>query len=150
MMPKRAIMGLALLCAGFSGAAAAAPTCNNPEILHLVSLRAGNSSAAVERRDNVSLDRTACYRLIIQGGSRILAVRLFSDNDAGSLQIYSPDWSAKRLHGGWTFTGPALPGASAADHAKKWQGPAPVGNILIVVDMSAGTGRQYRLRVEAQ
>ena len=144
------INGLAAFCAaGFSGAAAGAPTCNNPEILHFVGLRGGSSSAVLERRDSVSTDRTACYRLNIFGGSRTLTARLFSDDSAGFLRLYSPDWNAKRVDGSWVFTGPTLPGAGVGDHATKWKGPAPVGNVLIVVDMS-GAGRQYRLRVEAQ
>jgi hypothetical protein len=144
------IMGLAAFCAaGVSGAATAAPTCNNPEILHLLGLRHGDSSAVVERRDSVSTDRTACYQLNIQGGSRILTVRLFSDDAAAYLRLYAPNWTSKRVGDGWTFHGPTLPGAGAGDHATKWKGPAPLGNVLIVVDM-AGTGRQYRLRVEAQ
>jgi hypothetical protein len=53
------------------------------------------------------------------------------------------------VDGGWAFAGPVLPGAGKGDHATKWKGPAPVGNVLIVVDMT-GAGRQYRLRVEAQ
>ena len=150
MTPTWWTNGLAAVCAaGFSGAAAGAPTCNNPETLHLLGLRSGDSSAVVERRNNVSTDRTACYRLNIFGGSRTLTVRLFSDAGAGFLQLYSPDWTAKRVDNAWSFTGPTLPGAGAGDHATKWKGPAPVGNILIVVDMS-GAGRQYRLRVEAQ
>ena len=150
MTPKQWINGLAAFCAaGISGAAAAAPTCNNPEILHLVSLRGGSSSAVVERRDSVSTDKAACYQLNIQGGARTLTVRLFSDDTAGFLQLYAPDWTSKRVDGTWAFTGPTLPGAGAADHATKWKGPAPVGNVLIVVDMS-GTKRQYRLHVEAQ
>jgi hypothetical protein len=144
------IIRLAAACAaGFSGAAAGAPTCNNPETLHLLGLRAGGSSAVVERRDSVSVDRMACYRLNIRGGSRTLTLRLFSDDTAGFLQLYSPDWTVQRVDGAWAFTGPTLPGAGKGDHATKWKGPAPLGNILIVVDMS-GTGRQYRLRVEAQ
>ena len=150
MTPNWRIIGLAAVCAaGFSGAAAGAPTCNNPKILHLVGLRSGGSSAVVERRDSVSTDRTACYRLNIRGGSRTLTVRLFSDDTAGFLRLYSPDWTAKRVDGSWAFTVPSLPGAGEGDHATKWKGPAPVGNVLIVVDMS-GAGRQYRLRVEAQ
>ena len=150
MTPKSWIIGLAAVCAaGFSGAAAAAPTCSNPEILHLVGLRSGGSSVVVERRDSVSSDKTACYRLNIRGGSRILTVRLFSDDTAGFLLLYSPDWTAKRVGGTWAFTGPTLPGAGVGDHAVTWKGPAPVGNVLIVVDMSGAT-RQYRLRVEAQ
>jgi hypothetical protein len=150
MIPKWWIIGLAACCAaGVSGGAAAAPTCNNPETLHFPGLRSGGSSAVVERRDNVSTDRTACYRFNIHGGSRILTVRLFSDDSAGFLQLYSPDWTAKRVDGGWVFAGPVLPGAGKGDHATKWKGPAPVGNVLVVVDMS-GAGRQYRLRVEAQ
>ena len=150
MSPNCWIIRLAAVCAaGFSAAAAAAPTCNNPEYLHLVSLRDGGSSAVVERRDNVTTDRFACYQLNIRGGSRTLTVRLFSDDSAGFLQLYSPDWTAKRVDGAWAFTGPSLPGAGVGNHAAKWKGPAPVGNVLIVVDMS-GAGRQYRLRVEAQ
>jgi hypothetical protein len=150
MTPKSWIIGLAAVyVAGFSGAATGAPTCNNPEIFHLVGLRPGGSSAVVERRDNVSLDKTACYQLNIRGGSRTLTVRLFSDDTAGFLLLYSPDWTAKRVDGSWAFTGPTLPGAGVGDHATKWKGPAPVGNVLIVVDMS-GARRQYRLRVEAQ
>ena len=150
MTPNGWIMGLAAFCAaGFSGAAAAAPTCNNPEILHLVGLRGGSSSAVVERRASVSTDKTACYQLNIRGGARTLTVHLFSDDTAGFLRLYSPDWTAKRVDGSWAFTGPVLPGAGEGDHATKWKGPAPVGNVLIVVDMS-GAGRQYRLRVEAQ
>ena len=150
MAPKSWIIGLAALCAsGLSGAAAGAPTCNNPEVLHFGSLRSGNSSAVVERQDHVSTDRTACYRFTILDGSRTLTVRLFSDDTAGFLQIYSPDWDAKRVGGSWVFTGPALPGAGAGDHATKWKGPAPLGNVLVVVEMK-GAGRQYRLRVEAQ
>jgi hypothetical protein len=144
------IIGLAGCCAtGLSGGAAAAPTCNNPEILHFVGLRDGGSSAVVERRDSVSTDRTACYRLNIRGGSRTLSVRLFSNDTAGFLLLYSPDWTETRVDGSRAFTGPVLPGAGEGDHATKWKGPAPVGNVLIVVDMS-GAGRQYRLRVEAQ
>jgi hypothetical protein len=151
MIPKLWFIGLAACCAaGFSGGAAAAPTCNNPETLHFPGLRSGGSSAVVERRDNVSTDRTACYRFNIHGGSRTLTVRLFSDDSAGFLQLYSPNWTATRGDGSWTFTGTSLPGAGEGDHATKWKGPAPVGNVLIVVDMSRGTGRQYRLRVEAQ
>jgi hypothetical protein len=150
MTAKSWIIGVAAVCAaGFSGAAAGAPTCNNPEILHLSGLRSGGSSAVVERRDRVSTERTACYQLNIRGGSRTLTVRLFSDNTAGFLLLYSPDWNAKRVDGSWAFTGPTLPGAGEGDHATKWKGPAPEGNVLIVVDMS-GAGRQYRLRVEAQ
>jgi hypothetical protein len=150
MISRWQIIGLAAVCAaGVSGAAAAAPTCNNPAILHLVGLRNGGSSAVVERRDSVSTDRFACYRLNIRGGSRTLTVRLFSDDTAGFLRLYAPDWTAKRVDGSWAFTGPALPGAGDGDHATRWKGPAPVGNVLIVVDMS-GVGRQYRLRVEAQ
>ena len=150
MTSKRWIMALAAFCAaGFSGAAAAAPTCNNPEILHLVGLRHAGSSVVVERVDNVSTDRTACYQLNIRGGARTLTVRLFRDDTAGFLQLYSPDWTSKRVDGSWAFTGPALPGAGAGDHATKWKGPAPLGNVLIVVDMS-GPGRHYRLRIEAQ
>jgi hypothetical protein len=150
MTAKWRMMGLAALCiAGVSGAAAGAPTCNSPEILHLAGLRSGGSSAVLERRDSVSTDRTACYRLNILSGSRILTVRLFSDNSAGFLQLYSPDWDAKRVGNAWVFTGPSLPGAGEADHATKWKGKAPVGNVLIVVGMR-GVGRQYRLRVEAQ
>jgi hypothetical protein len=78
-----------------------------------------------------------------------LTVRLFSDDTAGLLQLYSPNWTAKRGDGTWAFRGPTLPGAGESDHVTKWKGPAPLGNVLIVVDMS-GTGRQYRLRVEAQ
>ncbi len=144
------IMALAAVCAaGISGVAAAAPNCNNPAYLHFVGLRPIGSSAVLERRDSVSTDRMACYRLNIRGGSRTLTVRLFSNDAAGFLQLYSPDWTAKRADGSWTFTGPTLPGAGPGDHATKWKGPAPVGNVLIVVDMS-GAGRQYRLRVEAQ
>jgi hypothetical protein len=150
MTPKWRIIGLAAVCAaGFSGGAAAAPTCNNPELLHLVGLRDGGSSAVVERRSNVTTDRTACYQLNIRGGSRTLTVHLFSDNPAGFLRLYSPDWTSKREGDSWAFTGPVLPGAGEADHATKWKGPAPVGNVLIVVSMN-GAGRQYRLRVEAQ
>jgi hypothetical protein len=150
MTPTWRMIGLAVGCAAvFSGAAAAAPTCNNPEMLHLVGLRDGGSSAVVERRGDVSTDRTACYQLNIRAGSRTLTVQLFSDDNAGFLQLYSPSWDAKRVDGGWTFTGPALPGAADRDHAKKWKGPAPVGNTLIVVSMN-GRSRQYRLRVEAQ
>jgi len=149
MAPKWWMSGLAAFCAaGLSGAAAAAPTCNNPEMLHFVGLRQGGSSAVLERRASVSSDRAACYRLNIHGG-RTLTVRLFSDDTAGFLLLYSPDWTAKRVDGSWAFTGPTLPGAGAGDHATKWKGPAPVGNVLIVVDMS-GARRQYRLRVEAQ
>ena len=149
MTPNRWIVGLAAFCAaGFSGAAAAAPTCNNPEILHFVGLRGGSSSAVLERRASVSTDKTACYQFNIRSG-RILTVRLFSDDAAGFLLLYSPDWTAKRVDGSWAFTGPVLPGAGEGDHATKWKGPAPVGNVLIVVDMSRA-GRQYRLRVEAQ
>ena len=144
------IIRLAAICAaGFSGAAAAAPTCNNPEILHFVGLRAGGSSAVVERRDSVSTDKTACYQLNIRGGSRTLSVWLFSDDHAGFLRLYSPDWTSKRVDGAWAFTGPTLPGAGVGDHATHWKGPAPLGNVLIVVDMN-GTRRQYRLRVEVQ
>jgi hypothetical protein len=150
MIPKSWIIGLAACCAaGVSQGAAAAPTCNNPEILHFPSLRHGGSSAVVERRDSVSTDRTACYRLNIHGGSRTLTVRLFSDDAAGFLQLYSPNWTEMRVDGSRAFTGPVLPGAGEGDHATRWKGPAPVGNVLIVVDMS-GVGRQYRLRVEAQ
>ena len=150
MTPKRWIMALAAFCAaGFSGAAAAAPTCNNPEILHLVGLRHGGSSAVVERLGSVSTDRVACYQLNIRGVATTLTVRLFSKDTAGFLQLYSPTWNSKRVDGSWSFTGPALPGAGEADHATKWKGPAPVGNVLIVVNMS-GASRQYRLRVEAQ
>ena len=150
MTLKLWIIGLAAVCAaGFSGVAVGAPTCSNPEVLHLVGLRSGGSSVVVERRDNVSSDRTACYRFNIRGGSRTLTVQLFSDDTAGFLLLYSPDWTAKRVDGSWAFTGPTLPGAGVGDHATKWKGPAPVGNVLIVVDMS-GAGRQYRLRMEAQ
>ncbi len=149
MTAKWWIIKLASVGACFSGAAAAAPTCNNPETLHLVGLRSGGSSAVVERRDNVSTDKTACYKLNIRGGSRTLTVRLFSDDKAGFLQLYSPDWTATRADGNWAFRGPTLPGAGVGDHVTTWKGPAPLGNVLIVVDMS-GTGRQYRLRVEAQ
>ena len=151
MTPKWWIIQLAALCAvGYSGAAAGAPTCNNPEILHLAGLRHGLSSAVLERRDSVSLDRTACYKLNVHGGSRTLSVRLFSDNTASFLLLFSPNWNGKRGDGSWAFTGATLPGAGEGDHTTKWKGPAPVGNVLIVVDMSGGTGRQYRLRVEAQ
>ena len=151
MIAKSWIIVLAVVCfAGFSGTAAGAPTCNNPEMLHLVGLRHSVSSAVVERPGSVSTDRTACYQLNIRGGSRTLTVRLFSDDSAGFLQLYSPNWTATRGDGSWTFTGTSLPGAGEGDHATKWKGPAPVGNVLIVVDMSRGTGRQYRLRVEAQ
>ena len=151
MAPKMWIIGLATLCAAsISGAAARASTCNNPEMLHFRGLRHGLSSAVLERRGSVSSDRTACYQLNIQGGSRIMTVRLFSDNAAGFLLLFSPNWDAKRGDGSWAFTGPTLPGAGKGDHATKWKGPAPVGNVLIVIDMSGGTGRQYRLRVEAQ
>jgi hypothetical protein len=150
MTQKRRVIGFAALCAaGVSGTAAAAPTCNNPEILHLVGVRPAGSSAVVERRDSVSTDKTACYQLNIHGGSRTLTVRLFSKNTAGSLLLYAPDWTSKRVDGAWAFTGPTLPGAGAGDHATKWKGPAPLGNVLIVVDMN-GARRQYRLRVEAQ
>ena len=150
MASRWSIMGLAAACAaGMTGAASAAPTCNSPAILHLAGLRGGGSSAVVERVDSVSTDRTACYRLNIMGGSRIMTVRLFSDDRAGFLRLYSPSWDARRVGDGWVFTGPSLPGAGAADHAKVWKGPVPVGNVLIVVGMG-GTGRQYRLRVEAQ
>jgi hypothetical protein len=149
MAPKWLIIRLAVVClTGFSGAAAGAPTCNNPEILQLVGLRSGGSSAVLERRDSVSTDRTACYQLDIRS-SRTLTVRLFSDDSAGSLLLYGPDWNAKRVGSAWAFTGPTLPGAGKGDHATKWKGPAPLGNVLIVVDMN-GAGRQYRLRVEAQ
>ena len=144
------IIGLAALwAAGFSGAAAAAATCNNPEILHIVGLRPVGSSAALERRGSVGTDRLACYQFNIRGGSRTLAVRLFSNDTAGFLRLYSPDWTTKRVDGSFVFTGPTLPGAGENDHATRWKGPAPVGNVLAVVDMS-GPGRQYRLRVEAQ
>jgi hypothetical protein len=150
MTRNRWIMALAAFCAaGFSGAAAAAPTCNNPEMLHFVGLRRGGSSAVLERRASVSSDKTACYRLNIPGVALTLTVRLFSEDSSGFLQLYSPTWTAKRVDGSWSFTGPTLPGAGAGDHATKWKGPTPVGNVLIVVDMS-GAGRQYRLRVEAQ
>jgi hypothetical protein len=76
-------------------------------------------------------------------------VQLFSDDPTGFLQLYSPDWTARRGDGSWAFSGPALPGAADSDHAKMWKGPAPVGNVLIVVDLN-GAGRQYRLRVAAQ
>ena len=151
MTPKWWIIRLAALCAaGFSGAAAGAPTCNNPEILHFVGLLHGLSSAVLERRGSVSSDKTACYQINIRGGSRILTVRLFSDDTAGFLLLFPSDWTGKRRDGSWAFTGPTLPGAGEGDHAMKWKGPAPAGNLLIVVDMSGGTGRQYRLRVEAQ
>jgi len=150
MTPRMWIMGLVAFCAaGFAGAAAAAPTCNNPEILHLVGLRAGGSSAVVERLGSVSTDRTACYQLNIQGGSRTLTVHLFSNDAAGFLLLYAPNWTSKRVDGAWAFTGTSLPGAGEGDHATKWKGPAPLGNVLIVVNMS-GKGRRYRLRVEAQ
>ena len=150
MLSKWRIIGMAAVwAAGLSGAAAGAPTCNNPEILHLVGLRHGGSSAVVERRSSVTLDKTACYQLNIRGGSRTLTVRLFSDDTGGFLLLYAPNWTAKRVDDSWAFAGPALPGAGPGDHATVWKGPAPVGNVLIVVDMS-GTGRQYRLRVEAQ
>jgi hypothetical protein len=150
MTSKRWIMALAAFCAaGFSGAAAAAPTCNNPEFLHLIGLRHGGSSAVVERLGSVSTDKAACYQLNIRGVATTLTVRLFSADTAGFLQLYSPTWTSKRVDGSWAFTGPTLPGAGQADHARKWKGPAPVGNVLIVVGMS-GAGRQYKLRVEAQ
>jgi hypothetical protein len=145
------IVGLAALCAtGFSGAATAAPTCNTPELLHLVGLRHTLGGAVLERRGSIGTDRTACYRLNIHGGSRTLAVQLFSDDPAGFLLLYSPNWTATRGNGSWTFTGPSLPGAGKGDHATKWKGPAPLGNVLVVVDLSGGTGRQYRLRVDVQ
>jgi hypothetical protein len=150
MAPRWWMIGLAAFCAaGVSGAAAAAPTCNNPEMLHFLGLRHGGSSAVLERRASVSSDKTACYRLNIPGVATTLTVRLFSDDAAGFLQLYSPTWNAKRVDGSWSFTGPTLPGAAEADHATKWKGPVPVGNVLIVVDMSRA-GRQFRLRVEAQ
>ena len=144
------ILGLAAICAAAgAGTAAAAPTCNNPEILHLVSLRGGESSAVLEQRGAVSTDRTACYQINIQDGSRTLTVHLFSEDPASFLQLYAPTWNSNRASGAWVFTGPHLPGAGPADHAKVWKGAAPLGNILIVVDM-AGTARQYRVRIEAQ
>jgi len=150
MTPTGRMIGLAAFCAaGFSGAAAAAPTCNNPETFHLVGLSHGGSSAVVERQDSVSTDKTACYQLNIHGGSRTLTVQLFSHDTAGFLRLYSPDWTARRAGAGWAFTGRTLPGAGAGDHATTWKGPAPLGNVLIVVDMS-GAARQYRLRVEVQ
>ena len=112
-------------------------------------LRSGGSSAVVERRESVSTDRTACYQLNIRGGSPTLTVHLFSDDTAGFLQLYSPNWAAKRGDGTWAFTGPVLPGAGKVNHVTTWKGPAPLGNVLIVVDMN-GIGRQYRLCVEAQ
>ena len=151
MTPKWWITGLAAIyVAGFSGAAEGAPTCNNPEILHLVGLRHGLSSAVVERPDSVSSDKTACYQLNISSGSRTLTMRLFSDAAAGFLLLYSANWNAKRGVDSWAFTGPSLAGAGEGDHATRWKGLAPLGNVLIVVDMSGSSGRQYRLRVEAQ
>ncbi len=149
MTSKRRIIGLAVVCvAGLARGALAAPTCNNPAVLHLVSVQRSASSVVVERRDSVSVDRMACYQLNIRGGSRTLSVHLFSNDSAGFLRLYTPDWTTRRVGGSFVFTGANFPGAAEADHATKWKGPAPVGNILIVVDMS-GAGRQYRLRVEA-
>jgi hypothetical protein len=80
MTPVWRIIGLAAVFGAFySAAAAAAPTCNSPEILHLVGLRYGDSNAVVERRDSVTTDKTACYQLNSRGGSRTLTVRLFSE-----------------------------------------------------------------------
>jgi hypothetical protein len=150
MISRWWIAGLAAVWAsGFAGAAAASPTCNNPEWLHLAGLRDGGSSAVVERRDSVRADKTACYRLNVHGAATALRVQLFSNDSAGFLRIYSPGWDAKRVGDGWAFTGPTLPGAAEANHVTLWKGPAPVGNVLIVVSMP-GEGRQYRLRVEAQ
>jgi hypothetical protein len=143
----RVAMLAAVFLAGLTQGAMAAPTCNDPQWLHLAGLGRGNSSAVVEKVSNVTTDRTACYRLRIPAG-RKLEVSLFSDNSNGFIQLYAPDWTASRKGDGWVFTGPSLPGAGPADHATKWKGPAPIGNILIVIDMPA-TGHQYRLRVEA-
>jgi hypothetical protein len=141
------VMGLAAACAlGFARGAAAAPTCNNPQVLHLPGLRGGG--AAVERRSSVGTDRQACYQFNIRGGARTLTVRLFSNDSAGSLRLYSPDWTTRRVGPSFVFSGPTLPGAGPGDHATHWKGPAPLGNVLAVVDLS-GVGRQYRLRVEA-
>ena len=144
----RATAVAALCAAAWAGAAAAAPTCNNPAVLHFPSLRHGGSSAVVERRSSVSTDRQACYQFNIQGGSRTLAVRLFSNDSAGYLRLYSPDWTTRRAGPSFVFSGPTRPGAGEGDHATRWKGPAPLGNVLVVIDL-AGAGRQYRLRVEA-
>ena len=149
MTSKWRIIGLAAFCAaGFARGAAAAPTCNNPQVLHFAGLRHGGGGAVVERRSSVGVDRQACYQFSIRGGSRTLAVRLFSNDSAGYLRLYSPDWTTKRVGPSFVFSGATLSGAGESDHATRWKGPAPLGNVLVVVDL-AGSGRQYRLRVEA-
>jgi hypothetical protein len=143
------VMGLAAACAlGFARGAAAAPTCNNPQVLHFPSLWHGGSSAVVERRSSVGTDRQACYQFSVRGGARTLTVKLFSNDPAGFLRIYSPDWTTRRDGPSFAFSGPTLPGAGPGDHATHWKGPAPLGNVLVVVELT-GAGRQYRLRVEA-
>ncbi len=147
MKSKWSIAAAAALCAlSLARTAAAAPTCNNPQVLHLPGARGG--TAVVERRSSVGVDRQACYQFSIRGGARTLTVRLFSNDSAGYLRLYNPEWTTRRVGPSFVFSGPTLPGAGESDHAKRWKGPAPLGNVLVVIDL-AGVGRQYRLRVES-
>ena len=149
MSSIRHALGLAaILAAGFAGNAAAAANCGSPQYLPLPGIRGSGTSTVVERRDSVREDRVACYVMNIRGNARTLYIKLYTDDANGFIQLFAPDWRVVPAGQTYTFTGNALPGAAAADHAKGWKGSAPLGNILLVVDLS-GPGRQYRLHVEA-
>ena len=148
MRPVRWMLGVvaAARLAGVAGEAAATPSCTSPEIIHLLPLRGGRSSSAVDRSDRVNNSGFACYQFRARGGGT-LYIKVYSAKEHAFLRLYGPNWTVKRDGASFVFNGTELPGATEADDKSLWKGPSPVGNMLIVV-ATKGEPARYRLRVE--
>jgi len=138
----------ALLAAGVSEQAVAGPNCGSPPSIYLRQLRGTTGSSVKERNDIIGTDGVACYRVFVTGPGT-LTIILYSAGDNGFFRAYSSDWNIGRDSKGFVFTGTTLPGAGVGDNARRWKGPAPQGNILLVIG-SKGDSRRYRLKLQLQ
>jgi hypothetical protein len=138
----------ATLAAGFSENSVAGPNCGSPPGIRMRQIRGTNGSSVVERNDIIGSDGVACYRVYLTGPGT-LSIKLYTAQDSGSFRAYGPGWNIGRDSNGFVFSGATLPGAGVADNARRWKGPIPQGDILVVI-ASKPDSRKYRLSLQLQ
>jgi hypothetical protein len=127
---------------------AAGPSCGTPGLINVWPLRGSRGSSVLERNDIIGTDGYVCYRINLTGPGTLTLI-LYSAQDQAYFRLYGPGWDIGRSDGNYVFKGSTLPGAGVDDNARRWKGPIPQTNILMVIG-SKGDARRYRLRVMLQ